>query len=160
VTASPILIWGAGAIGGTLGAYLIRAGIPVRFVDVAADHVRAINEGGLRIEGPIESFQGKGEAFLPQAVAGTYDRGFLCVKAHHTVPATQALARVLAPDGYVLSCQNGLNEMEISGIVGATRTIGAFVNFGADYMGPGVVMYGGRGAVVVGELDGKATPRL
>jgi len=31
----PILIWGAGAIGGTIGAYWARAGIPVTFVDVS-----------------------------------------------------------------------------------------------------------------------------
>ena len=40
---APILIWGAGAIGGTIGAYLIRAGVPVRFVDVDADHVAALS---------------------------------------------------------------------------------------------------------------------
>jgi 2-dehydropantoate 2-reductase len=44
--------------------------------------------------------------------------------------------------------------------VGADRTVGCFVNFGADYLGPGVVHLSGRGAVVVGELDGADTPRL
>ena len=39
-----ILIWGAGAIGGTLGAYLIRAGQDVTFVDVVPEHVAAIND--------------------------------------------------------------------------------------------------------------------
>jgi 2-dehydropantoate 2-reductase len=34
------------------------------------------------------------------------------------------------------------------------------VNFGADYLEPGVVHYGGRGAVVVGEIDGRVTPRV
>jgi 2-dehydropantoate 2-reductase len=43
--------------------------------------------------------------------------------------------------------------------VGADRTVGAFVNFGADYMEPGVALYGGRGAVVVGEIDGRLTGR-
>ena len=43
----PILIWGAGAIGGTLGALFIRAGHDVLFVDSAADHVAAINAAGL-----------------------------------------------------------------------------------------------------------------
>ena len=157
MSSSPILIWGAGAIGGTIGASLIRAGVPVRFVDIDAAHVRAINESGLEIEGPIERFRVKAEAFLPDAVIGSYDRIFLCVKAHHTEAATKALARVLAADGYVLSCQNGLNELEIARIVGERRTIGAFVNFGADYMRPGVVLYGGRGAVVVGELAGETT---
>src|SRR5207302_3925197 len=36
---------------------------------------------------------------------------------------------------------------------------GAFVNFGADYLEPGVIHFGGRGAVVVGEIDGRITPR-
>jgi 2-dehydropantoate 2-reductase len=34
------------------------------------------------------------------------------------------------------------------------------VNFGADYLEPGVIHYGGRGAVVVGEIDGRVTPRV
>ena len=48
----------------------------------------------------------------------------------------------------------------ISQIVGRERTVGAFVNFGADYIEPGVIHYGGRGAVVLGELDGRITPRV
>lgn len=143
-----------------MGAYLIRAGVPVRFVDVAADHVQAINADGLKIEGPIDNFRVRAEAMLPKDVSGSYRQIVLAVKAHHTVAATKALAPSLAADGYVLSAQNGLNEIEIAKILGAERTIGAFVNFGADYMRPGVVMYGGRGAVVLGELDGSRTPRL
>jgi 2-dehydropantoate 2-reductase len=38
--------------------------------------------------------------------------------------------------------------------------VGAFVNFGADYLEPGVIHYGGQGAVVVGEIDGTITPRV
>jgi 2-dehydropantoate 2-reductase len=38
--------------------------------------------------------------------------------------------------------------------------MGCFVNFGADYLEPGVITYGGRGAVVVGEIDGSITPRV
>ena len=37
--------------------------------------------------------------------------------------------------------------------------MGCFVNFGADWHGPGEILYGNRGAVVVGELDGATTPR-
>jgi 2-dehydropantoate 2-reductase len=48
----------------------------------------------------------------------------------------------------------------IAEVVGKQRTIGAFVNFGADYLGPGRITYGGRGAVVIGEIDGRMTPRL
>jgi 2-dehydropantoate 2-reductase len=155
-----ILIWGAGAIGGTVGAYLVRAGHDITFVDVEAAHVAAINDDGLRISGPIEEFTVKAPAFTPDAVTGVWEHIFLCVKAHHTAGAAAALAPHLADNGYVLSLQNGLNEIEIAEIVGASRTIGAFVNFGADWMEPGHIMFGGRGAVVLGEIDGAMTPRL
>ena len=60
----------------------------------------------------------------------------------------------------MVSAQNGLNELAIAEVVGAERTVGAFVNFGADYLEPGVIHYGGHGAVVVGEIDGRITPRV
>ena len=42
-----ILIWGAGAIGGTLGAYLARAGEDVLLVDIVEPHVEAMKRDGL-----------------------------------------------------------------------------------------------------------------
>ncbi|MDE1992270.1 MAG: 2-dehydropantoate 2-reductase [Rhizobiaceae bacterium] len=157
---TPILIWGAGAIGGTLGASFIRAGHEGVFVDNAADHVAAINAKGLRIDGPIYQDTVKAKAYLPEELEGTFDRIFLCVKAHHTAHAAKALLPHVAADGYVVSAQNGLNENVIADIIGKERVIGCFVNFGADYLEPGVVHYSGHGAVVVGELDGKMTPRI
>ena len=157
---SPVLVWGAGAMGGTIGAYLARAGIETVFVDKDESHVAAINQTGLRIEGPLETFTVPARAFAPRDVRGFYDRIFLCVKAHHTEGAAHAFAPHLAANGYVVSFQNGLNELVIADIVGRARTIGAFVNFGADYLSPGVVHLGGRGAFVIGELDGSITPRI
>jgi 2-dehydropantoate 2-reductase len=156
----PILIWGAGAIGGTLGAAFIRAGHAVTFVDSEAKHVAAINAQGLRIAGPIFQDTVKAQAFLPGNLNGRFDRIFLCVKAHHTRLAATQLLPHLAPGGYVVSAQNGLNELIIGEIAGKERTIGCFVNFGADYLEPGVVHYSGHGAVVVGELDGTRTRRI
>ena len=66
----------------------------------------------------------------------------------------------LAPDGCVVSLQNGLNELVIAEVVGAQRTVGAFVNFSADYLEPGLIHFGGPGTFVIGELDGSLTPRL
>lgn len=146
-----IVIWGAGAIGGTLGAYLVRAGHEVLFVDTDEDHVAAMRAGGLGIEGPIETFKVPARAFLPSELTGVYDRIFLCVKAHHTQDAAKALAPYLGANGYVASFQNGLNELVIAKVVGQARTIGAFVNFGADYLAPGRIHFGGRGAFVIGD---------
>jgi len=160
MTESPILVWGAGAIGGTVGAYLRRAGHEVLFVDIDADHVNAINAHGLAVEGPVDTVEVAASAVMPDQVEGRFDRILLAVKAHHTAGAIKAAARHLAPDGYVVSLQNGLNEHVIARAVGRDRTIGAFVNFGADYLSPGHIHFGGRGAFVLGELDGATTPRL
>src|SRR5438552_9452301 len=154
------LIWGAGAIGGTLGAYLARAGQDVTFVDTAVEHVDAMTREGLRLTGPIEEFAVRVPAFTPQTLRGKWDEIILATKAHHTDLAVRALLPHLASDGYVVSAQNGLNELAIAEVVGAERTVGAFINFGADYLEPGVIHYGGHGAVVVGEIDGRMTPRV
>lgn len=158
--AEPVVIWGAGAIGGTIGAFLRRAGHAVLFVDIVPEHVAEIAAGRLRIEGPVAAFTTGGPAVTPDAMSGRHRLILLAVKAHHTEAATRALEPFLAPDGAVVSCQNGLNELVIAEIVGRARTIGAFVNFGADYQEPGRILYGNRGAVVVGELDGARTPRI
>jgi 2-dehydropantoate 2-reductase len=155
-----LVIWGAGAIGGTLGAYLIRDGHDVLFVDVAEEHVNTINKNGLSIVGPIEEFQVHAKAVTPEQLDGQYDVILLCTKAQHTEQATKSIAPHLSDDGFVMSVQNGLNELIIKEIIGVERTVGAFVNFGADYHAPGIIFYGGRGAVVLGELDGSTTDRL
>ena len=155
-----LLVWGAGAIGGTLGAYLARAGNDVTLVDVVDEHVAAIDTNGISITGPIATFTQRAAAFTPESLEGVWDVVILATKAHHTGAATHAVLPHLAATGCVVSAQNGLNELEIARIVGAERTVGAFVNFGADYIEPGVIHYGGRGAVVLGEIDGRATPRV
>jgi len=109
-----ILIWGAGAIGGTLGAYLARAGEDVLLVDIVEPHTR---------------------------------------------DAVRALRPHLAENGSVLSAQNGLNELVIAEEIGVERTVGCFVNFGADWLEPGRILFGNRATVAVGEIDGHITER-
>lgn len=154
-----ILVWGAGAIGGTAGAHLVRAGHDVLFVDRAADHVAAMVEHGLSITGPVTEFKVAARAATASQVQGRFETVLLCVKAQDTEGAARALLPHLADDGCVVSLQNGLNERVVAEVVGKERTVGAFVNFGADYISPGVILFGGRGAVVVGEIDGRVPPR-
>ena len=66
----PILIWGAGAIGGTLGAYWARAGVPVLLVDIVAEHVEACRTNGLAVSGPVEEFT----QVVPAATAASFSR--------------------------------------------------------------------------------------
>ena len=129
-------------------------------MDRAEDHVAAINRAGLRIEGPLAQFVCRIPTFTPEDLKGEFEHVVLAVKAQDTEAATRALAPHLSVDGYVVSAQNGLNELTIREIVGDARTIGCFVNFGADYLEPGVIQYAGRGAVVLGEIDERVTPRV
>lgn len=151
-----ILIWGAGAIGGTLGAYLARAGEDVLLVDIVEPHVDAMNRDGLNIEGPVEAFTQNVRASLPADVTEKFRRIILAVKAHHTREAVRALKPHLAEDGTVLSAQNGLNEIIIADEIGAERTVGCFVNFGADWLEPGRILFGNRATVAVGEISDNA----
>ncbi len=155
-----VLIWGAGAIGGTIGAFLARAGHEVLMVDVAQDHVDRMQANGIEIEGPVDAFVTSVRAVTPDMLKGQFEKILLAVKSQDTPEALEALKPHLAVEGYVVSVQNGLNESSIANAIGANRTIGCFINFGADYVEPGRILYGGRGAFVVGEIDGQMTDRL
>ncbi|MSQ54734.1 MAG: ketopantoate reductase family protein [Betaproteobacteria bacterium] len=155
----PIVVWGGGAIGGTIAAYWARAGIPVLLVDIVREHVEACRTTGLAIEGKIENFTVPVQAATPGELKGSYSRIVLAVKALATADAVRQLLPHLAPEGFVVSAQNGLNETLIAEFAGRERTMGCFVNFGADWLGPGRILYGGRGEVYVGEIDGTTKPR-
>jgi 2-dehydropantoate 2-reductase len=153
-------IFGAGAIGGTVGAHMVRGGESVLFVDTDADHVRAMRERGLTIRGFSETFTVPVEATTPDALPERLETVLLACKAPATDAAVRSFVDRLTPDGCVVSLQNGLNELTIARIVGEQRTIGAFVNFSADYLEPGLIHFAGRGTFVIGELDSSMTPRL
>lgn len=154
------LILGAGAIGGTIGAYMIRGGEDVLLVDADHDHVDAINAAGLTVQGFAETFTVPARAVTPDRLPDRVERVILATKAPATAAALDLLQPRLAPDGYIVSAQNGLNEILISSRVGQDRTVGCFVNFSADYLSPGLIHFGGPGAFYIGELDGATTPRL
>ena len=156
----PVVVWGAGAMGGSIGAALRRAGHDVLFVDRDEAHVTAIVARGLGITGPVDAFRVRAPALLPSRVEGPLRTVLLAVKAHHTEQAIDQVAPLLADDGFVVSVQNGLNERVIARRIGSERTVGCFVNFGADVLEPGVIQRGNRGAVVVGELDGTRSDRI
>jgi 2-dehydropantoate 2-reductase len=157
---SRVAVWGAGAIGGVIGAWMARAGVDVTLVDQDAAHVREVAARGLLIDGVREAFRVQVPCVTPDAAQGPFDLVFLAVKCMHTGAALDGLVPHLAPDGAVVSVQNGLNEEVIARRVGAERTIGCFVNFGADWQAPGHVQHGGEHPIYVGELDGGTTDRI
>jgi len=155
-----LTIVGAGAIGGTLGAYLARGGRQVRLVDQDEGHVAAMRAHGLTIRGFAETFTTEIPACTPRELSGPLDTVLLAVKSQHTRAALQTIAPLLTPDSAVVSLQNGLCERIIAEAIGPERTVGCFVNFSADYLEPGLIMYGGAGSLYLGEIDGRASDRV
>jgi 2-dehydropantoate 2-reductase len=156
----PITVYGAGAIGGVTGAALARAGHDVLLVDAAADHVSAMNAEGLTVESAAGGWTARVRAVLPSDLGAGLELVLLAVKSQHTAAALDSLAPCLSAGGTIVSLQNGLNEEVIAARVGAARTVGCLVNWAADWIAPGRIQHGGRGAFVVGELDGATTPRV
>jgi 2-dehydropantoate 2-reductase len=157
----PLVVIGAGAIGGTLGAHMARAGHDVLLCDVDAEHVAAIREHGLSIEGPVEEFTVAVPAVTPDELPDRIDRAIVAVKSHHTPAAAELLRDRLAPDGYVLTVQNGLTADVLVDALGADRVVSSFINVGADLLGPGRIVQGNVAAFHVGELaGGEITPRV
>lgn len=152
---------GAGGIGASMGAWLSRAGTDILYVDAVSEHVRAMNERGLTIRDPVnEDFTVPVKAALIDGLNEPLEVVFLATKTQHTRAAMERIAPLLKDNGYVVSLQNGINEYVIAEYVGEQRVIGAFVNWAADYIEPGVIQFGGHSNFVIGELDGKVTGRL
>jgi 2-dehydropantoate 2-reductase len=156
-----ITIIGSGAIGGTLGAHMIRAGHDITLCDADEAHIAAIREHGLIIEGPVNEFTVAAHATTPDELPDRIEHAIVAVKSPHTRAAAGLLRDRLTPDGYVLTVQNGLTAHTLVEVVGRDRVISSFVNFGADVMAPGLIMQGNVATFRVGELDGGLiTPRV
>ncbi len=155
-----VTIVGAGAIGGTIGAYLSRAGEQVCLVDRDEAHVSAMRADGLTIRGFAETFTVPVSACTPDRLSAPLDVVLLAVKSQHTAEAIESILPLLTAGSAVVSLQNGLCERLIAELIGTERTVGCFVNFSADYLEPGVVAYGGPGSLYLGELDGRDSPRV
>jgi 2-dehydropantoate 2-reductase len=155
-----ITVYGAGAIGGITGARLAQAGHDVLLVDKAEDHVAAMNAHGLTIESRDGAVTIPVRAITPGALGAGLSLVLLAVKSQDTPAALEVLKTRLAADGTIVSLQNGLNEEVIAGVVGVHRTVGCLVNWAADWQAPGRILYGGAGALVLGELDGRRSERV
>ena len=156
-----ITVIGSGAIGGTLGAHMIRAGHDITLCDADAAHVAAIRDHGLVIEGPVNQFTVTAPAITPDELPDQVENAIVAVKSLHTRDAAELLRGRLAPGGTALTVQNGLTADVLAEAVGPDRVISSFVNFGADVMAPGRIMQGNVGTFRVGELaGGQITPRV
>jgi 2-dehydropantoate 2-reductase len=153
-------IIGAGAIGGITGAHLARSGHDVTFVDRADDHLAAIRERGLTLEGRSNFTARVAAAVRPEHLRAPLGTVLCAMKTLHTTDALVPVIPLLGPDEFVVSMQNGLAPYDVIAAVGTDRTLAACFNFGGHYEGPGRVIHGTDGGFHVGELDGTMTSRV
>lgn len=130
-------IYGAGAMGTVLGAYIAGAGRDIDLINRNQKHIAALKEKGARIVGTAE-FTQKVNALLPSEMTGKYDVILLMTKQRDNAEIVTFLKNYLADDGALCTCQNGLPEPKIAEIIGADRTLGCAIAWGATFRGEGV----------------------
>lgn len=131
------MIYGAGALGTVLGAYIARAGRQVDLVNRNRAHVAALRERGAHIVGKAD-FTQPVSALLPEELTGQYDIIILMTKQQHNAEVVAFLKPFLKEDGALCTCQNGLPEPAIAEAIGADRTLGCAIAWGATFKGEGV----------------------
>jgi 2-dehydropantoate 2-reductase len=168
-----VAIVGGGAVGGYIGAHLARAGREVVLVDAWPEHVEAMRRDGLRITAMENDgcFTAGVRALhlsdVPQlAFEAPFDCAFVAVKSYDTSWATALILPYLAPQGFVVSAQNSINEDAIAAVVGWSRVLGCSVGLhSAELVAPGHVQRNSlrgdatRVGMKIGEPHGRATPR-
>ncbi|HVE54150.1 MAG TPA: 2-dehydropantoate 2-reductase [Ramlibacter sp.] len=158
-----IAIVGAGAIGCRIAGHLAQRGTAATLFDTWGAHVAALDTQGLVLEnadGSRERFAVRARGF-ENPPAHRFDLVMLAVRSDGTEAALPLVRRLLKDDGCVLSCQNGLNEEAIAAAVGAQRTLGCSLVFGAKLVAPGHVMVlPGPDVLRTGELVGGTSERL
>jgi len=154
--ADEILIAGAGALGSVVGGLLAAGGWPVTLLGRPA-HLDAVCASGLAIDGLFGTHRVRGLRCATDAarLEGPFAVVLLAVKAYDTAAMAAAVGPHLAGDGFLLSLQNGLGNLEAAArAVGAERVLGARVIFGAELVAPGharVTVY--ADPVLVGSPD-------
>lgn len=151
-----IAIMGAGALGATFGFLLADAGFDVTLVDVDTAKVEAIRAEGLTLLMPDGTQRRRQLAVTtdPRDV-GHVDLVQISVKGYHTVSAAELALPMVGPSTYVLSLQNGLNNLaRIAEVVGPERVIGGVTAHSAMPLSHTVIKYnGGMGGIYIGRYD-------
>jgi 2-dehydropantoate 2-reductase len=168
-----IVIVGAGAVGSKVGGHMAANGEDVTFIDGWPDHVNKMNKDGLHLTGntPEEEITTPVRAVHLTEVQqfakeDPFDIAFVSMKSYDTQWATQLIKPYLAPDGFVVSLQNCMNEEFIAAIVGWGKVMGTIAaKISVQMPGPahvhrnGPVMGNAHTVFRVGEPHGRITPR-
>ena len=155
-----IAIMGTGGTGGYFGGLLARAGEDVTCIARGA-HLDAIRACGLTVKSVQgEEYTLRVAATDDPSTVGPVDVVLFCVKTYDTEAAAQGIRPLVGPDTMVLSVQNGIDSpAHLARVVGAEAVLGAAAYVSAIIESPGVIAHSAGGSLVVGALEGGASPR-
>ncbi len=130
-------IYGAGSLGTVLGAYITKNGGKIDLINRNKAHIEALRKNGAKITGTVEMTVPV-NALTPDEMSGKYDVILLMTKQLLNKEVVTFLKDFLSDDGVMVTLQNGLPEPGIAEIIGANRTMGCVVEWGAALSAPGV----------------------
>lgn len=129
-------IYGAGAMGTVLGAFITAGGGSIDLINRNREHVAALREKGAHITGTVD-FTVKVSALTPDEMTGKYDVIFLMTKRRENALNAAYLQGFLSEDGVICTTQNGLPEDSVAEVVGRDKVVGCAVSWGATFIGKG-----------------------
>lgn len=130
-------IYGCGAMGTVLGAFLSRQGLNVELIDVYEEHVNQLNRNGATLVG-FENWTTSVKAILPSEMEGIYDLIILFCKQTANKEAFKIIKQHINNESSILTLQNGYPEPSLIEVFGEEQTLGGTVLWGATFVGPGV----------------------
>jgi 2-dehydropantoate 2-reductase len=175
-----IVVAGAGAVGGYIGARLARAGADV-VLFARGPHLQAMQSRGLRVTSVEGDFEVRPQVTGDLTTIGKADVVFLGVKAHGLTALAPTLRPLFGPDTSVVSTQNGIpwwyfqthgGELDglrlervdpggvIAGSIEPRRVVGSLAYFATDIVEPGVIRHTEGNKISFGEPDGTKSDRL
>ncbi len=158
-----ILVVGAGALGGLVGALLAESGEDVTMLEVNRARARLINDSGL-----FFSEANKDERCVRVKVLGALeglepmDLVFVAVKSYQTEDAVRVALPLIGPRTRVLSMQNGIGNTEVMArILGPARVLGGITYHSIQHTGPNRLRYrAGIKPIQIAPNDGRITPEV
>ena len=174
-----ITVFGAGAIGGHLGAVLSREGADVSLVARGA-HLDAMRENGLTLATETGSFTVRPRVTDDPATLGPQDYVVLSLKSHQAPGAVSAIRPLLGPNTTVANAMNGVpwwyfyalpgpwENYQVKSVdpdgalwngIGPKRAIGCITYVASEVVEPGVIKAGGGMRYEIGEPDGTMSRR-
>ncbi|MHC1728436.1 MAG: 2-dehydropantoate 2-reductase [Syntrophobacteraceae bacterium] len=157
-----IAVMGTGGVGGYYGGMLAKAGQDVTLI-ARGKHLEAIRKNGLEVKSVFGDFHVQPVQVTDDpGSAGIVDLVLFATKTYHTDDASRAILPLIGPETLVIPFQNGVDATErIGAVIGPEHIIGGVTYLSAAIEAPGVIgQYSQFRRIVIGELDGRITPRL